>query len=381
MPPSFRFHALSPFSSARLSSRIDDLDNEMEKTLFTAIEGSGSDPGSDSNSCVSDKEKNPGKTSKPILMGNLMILDFLPRRLDWLYMTHKRQLEPLPEYMAGLYMVMELAPQEKEMMVDKAFFVAPSGSATMIAANVVESVLYFSSIQNGVPRERREVKEKDTIATRKVQKADGERLRSSGRSNRGTAQLRGLNSSYTIKDQQTYMDIKVLQGNRPLAKDCVELGMFGLEITPAPREVTKADVTFELDVNGILTVTAKERTPSAKSKSLTIIDYKGYLTEVEIERMTREAKMMAEEDQLAKARVVAMITLEQYIYNVKTAMKKPEIRNMMISCDKDRRVMESAVEEASRWLDENKNATKEDYDENMKKLMDVWNPIISNNGS
>ncbi|CAN1274890.1 Luminal-binding protein, partial [Linum perenne] len=171
---------------------------------------------------------------------------------------------------------------------------------------------------------------------------------------------------YTIKDQQTYMDIKVLQGNRPLAKDCVELGMFGLEITPAPREVTKADVTFELDVNGILTVTAKERTPSAKSKSLTIIDYKGYLTEVEIERMTREAKMMAEEDQLAKARVVAMITLEQYIYNVKTAMKKPEIRNMMISCDKDRRVMESAVEEASRWLDENKNATKEDYDENMK---------------
>ncbi|CAN1255553.1 AP2-like ethylene-responsive transcription factor BBM2 [Linum perenne] len=64
------------------------------------------------------------------------------------------------------------------------FFVAPSGSATMIAAGVVESVLYFSSVRNEVPRERREVKEKDTIATREVEKADGERLRSSGRSNR-----------------------------------------------------------------------------------------------------------------------------------------------------------------------------------------------------
>ncbi|CAN1274962.1 Heat shock 70 kDa protein BIP2 [Linum perenne] len=141
-------------------------------------------------------------------------------------------------------------------------------------------------------------------------------------------------NNYTAKDQQAGMRFKV-HIHVPLSKDCVELGMFGLEITPAPRGVTKVVVTFELDVNGILTVTAKERTPLAKSKSLTIIDYKGYLTEAEIERMTREAKMMAEEDQLAKARVEAMNALERYIYDVKTAMKKPEIRNM-ISSDEDR---------------------------------------------
>ncbi|CAN1234133.1 Luminal-binding protein 3 (Fragment) [Linum perenne] len=122
-----------------------------------------------------------------------------------------------------------------------------------------------------------------------------------------------------------------------------------------------------------------ERKPSAKSKSLTIIDYKGYLTQAEIERMTREAKMMAEEDQLAKARVKAMNTLEHYIYDVKMAMRKPEIRNMT-SCDDDRRVVESAVEEASRWLDVNKDATKEDYEEKLTKLMDVSNHIITNNG-
>ncbi|CAN1234132.1 Luminal-binding protein 1 (Fragment) [Linum perenne] len=97
----------------------------------------------------------------------------------------------------------------------------------------------------------------------------------------------------------------VFQGDRPLTNDCIDLGSVELNgITPTPRGVIPVDVTFELDVDGILTV--KERKPSAKSKSFTIIDYKGCLTHAEIERMIREAKMMAEEDQLAKARVEAM---------------------------------------------------------------------------
>ncbi|CAN1261816.1 Luminal-binding protein [Linum perenne] len=179
-------------------------------------------------------------------------------------------------------------------------------------------------------------------------------------------------SCHTALDQQTGMNIDVFQGDRPLANDCIELGSFVLNgITPAPRGVVNVDVTFELDVDGILTVTARESTPSAKSKSLTIIDYKGYLTQAEIERMIREAKMMAEEDQLAKACVEAMNTLEQYIYDIKMVMRKPEMRNMM-SCDDERRVVEIAVEEASQWLDVNKDATKEDYEEKLEKLMDVW---------
>ncbi|CAN1261818.1 Heat shock 70 kDa protein BIP2 [Linum perenne] len=172
-------------------------------------------------------------------------------------------------------------------------------------------------------------------------------------------------SCHTALDQQTGMNIDVFQGDRPLANDCIELGSFVLNgITPAPRGVVNVDVTFELDVDGILTVTARESTPSAKSKSLTIIDYKGYLTQAEIERMIREAKMMAEEDQLAKACVEAMNTLEQYIYDIKMVMRKPEMRNMM-SCDDE-------IEEASQWLDVNKDATKEDYEEKLEKLMDVW---------
>ncbi|CAN1234163.1 Luminal-binding protein, partial [Linum perenne] len=185
---------------------------------------------------------------------------------------------------------------------------------------------------------------------------------------------------HTEKDHQTEMDIDVFQGDRPLTKDCTELGSFELNgITPAPRGDISVDITFELDVDGILAVTAREMTPSAISKTLTIIDYKGYLTQAEIERMKREAKRMAEEDQLAKARVEAMNTLEHYIYDLKMAMRKPEIRNMM-SCNDDRRVVEIAVEEASRWLDVNKDATKEDYEEKLTKLMDVSNHIITNNG-
>ncbi|CAN1176308.1 Luminal-binding protein 2 (Fragment) [Linum perenne] len=116
---------------------------------------------------------------------------------------------------------------------------------------------------------------------------------------------------HTANDQQTSIlinvHIQVFQGDRPLTNDCIDLGSVELNgITPTPRGVILVDVTFELDVDGILTVTVKERKPSAKSKSFTIIDYKGCLTHAEIERMIREAKMMAEEDQLAKARVEAM---------------------------------------------------------------------------
>ncbi|CAN1276154.1 hypothetical protein LINPERPRIM_LOCUS15931 [Linum perenne] len=139
---SLSFHTLSPFSSARLSSRIDDLDNEMEKKLLTAIEG-----------------------------------NFKLRQIDHLIFGISKE-------ESKKFIVVAFIQTRRLNLADVLFDRVVKGSATMIAANVVESVLYFSSIQNGVPRERREVKEKDTIATREVEKADGERLRSSGRSNR-----------------------------------------------------------------------------------------------------------------------------------------------------------------------------------------------------
>ncbi|CAN1793698.1 Luminal-binding protein 5 [Linum perenne] len=156
---------------------------------------------------------------------------------------------------------------------------------------------------------------------------------------------------HTTKDQQTYVCIKVYQGERPLTKDCIKLGEFRLSgLTPAPRGVTRMEETFEIDENGILTVTAREKGASGTSKSLTITSYKGDLTKTEIERMIRKAKKMAKKDEIVKARVDARNRLERCIYDLNNVASSGEL------------------EEASRWLDENRDATKEDYENKMKQL-------------
>ncbi|CAN0879384.1 Luminal-binding protein 1 (Fragment) [Linum grandiflorum] len=126
----------------------------------------------------------------------------------------------------------------------------------------------------------------------------------------------------TLYDQQTSVTTKVYQGERPLIKDCIELGRFDLSgLTSAPRGVTRTEEIFEIDENGILTVTAREKgDSSATSESLIINSYKGDLTKTEIERMIRKANQMAKKDQIAKARVDARNWLEEYIYRVKTGI-------------------------------------------------------------
>ncbi|CAN1157285.1 Heat shock 70 kDa protein BIP2 [Linum perenne] len=156
---------------------------------------------------------------------------------------------------------------------------------------------------------------------------------------------------HTMEDQQTSVCIKVYQGERPLTKDCIKLGEFNLYgLTPAPRGVTRMEETFEIDENGILTVTAREKGASGTSKSLTITSYKGDLTKTQIQRMIRKAKKMAKKDKIAKARVDARNRLERCIYDLNNVASSGEL------------------EEASRWLDENRDATKEDYENKMKQL-------------
>ncbi|CAN1831140.1 Luminal-binding protein [Linum perenne] len=178
---------------------------------------------------------------------------------------------------------------------------------------------------------------------------------------------------YTIEDQQTSVTIKVYQGERPLTKDCIELGRFVLSgITPAPRGVAKIEETFQIDEDGILTVTAKGK--SSTHESLTITNYKGDLTKSEIERMIKEASKMVDEDKMAKARVDARNQLERYLYDIRNAMSNG-VRDKMSWNEK--RKVDSSVGEASNWLDENQSARKEDYEKRYKKLRDVWNPIIT----
>ncbi|CAL1398231.1 unnamed protein product [Linum trigynum] len=183
--------------------------------------------------------------------------------------------------------------------------------------------------------------------------------------------------STTIEDLQPEMSIKVFQGERPLTKDCVELGSFVLSgITPAPRRVTKVEETLEIDEDGILKVTAREKIPGAKCQSLTITNYKGGLTQQDIERMIKEAEEMAEKDKTAKARVDARIELESYIYDVKNAFLSGD--GLQQVGDKRRKVEISSIGAASRWLEENQGATRDDYEKKLNELRGIWDPILTN---
>ncbi|CAI0387057.1 unnamed protein product [Linum tenue] len=171
----------------------------------------------------------------------------------------------------------------------------------------------------------------------------------------------------TVKDQQTGLFIEVLQGERARGKDCLLLGSFTLAGIPAaPRGDVRMEVTFEVDADGILTVTAKEEA-TGKSKSLAIDKYKRNLSSREIERMIREAREMAEHDKKETARVEARNQLEDAIYDLNKAvaaklhMKYGEV--------------EGAVRETSEWLDNNNGASMQDYKDKSRKLKNLLKKV------
>ncbi|KAL3516047.1 hypothetical protein ACH5RR_022949 [Cinchona calisaya] len=179
----------------------------------------------------------------------------------------------------------------------------------------------------------------------------------------------------TYQDQQTTVTIKVFEGERSLTKDCRELGRFELSgIPPAPRGVPQIEVTFEVDANGILHVRAEDKA-AKKSQSITITNDKGRLSEEEIERMVKEAEEFAEEDRKVKERIDARNKLETYIYNMKSTIDDKDKLADKIDSD-DKMKIESALKDASEWLDDNESEDKDDYDEKLKELEALCNPVI-----
>ena len=134
------------------------------------------------------------------------------------------------------------------------------------------------------------------------------------------------------------------------------------------------EVTFELDANGILNVRAEDKA-AKKAQSITITNDKGRLSQEEIERMVKEAEEFAEEDKKVSERIDARNKLETYIYNMKSTINdKDKLADKIDSDDKTK--IESALKDALEWLDDNQNADKDDYDEKMKEVEAVCNPVI-----
>ncbi|KAL6615220.1 hypothetical protein ACP70R_037490 [Stipagrostis hirtigluma subsp. patula] len=142
----------------------------------------------------------------------------------------------------------------------------------------------------------------------------------------------------------------------------------------APRGTPQIEVTFEVDANGILHVKAADK-GTGKSEKITITGDDRRLSQEQIDRMVREAEEFAEEDRKVRDRVDACNKLEAYVYSVKSSVHDGKMADKMEAEEKEK--VEEAVREASEWLDGNPGAEKEDYEEKLKELEDVCNPVIS----